>query len=783
MAFIYALDNTAPADTDLVKDGAAEIREFKNAVIERVNSFFGSVDNNPWQVKSGVTFLGNFTQSAGTAALQAVTATTVIASSNILAGASGILGWNTRASMQSPADGIIALTNAAATDFTRLQFGGTTASFPSLARSTTSIQVRLADNSALTDITALTFTGALVGNASTASSAAQLTTARNINGVSFNGTADITITASTTGTLTFGTHLTSGSASFSGTNATITSDATNLNTVSTIVARDASGNFVAGTPSFTALNVTSGTAALQAITGTTLTTSALYTVSGGLKINGSAATGAGVIMKDGSDGLWIQSITGGTNDLQVVTPAGSSIMRVPTGTANVVWTGGHSGITTLAASGLVTLTGTGQRLLGSGAGTSGQYIELANTGGDAFFGVNSSTGAGLFTGGAAYSTLIGSNNGTALELGSNFTVRLSISNAGAFDFKSNPLSGITTVSASGAYSSTVNGLSFTNTTAGTGPRYISLQNTSGGTFIGVEDSAGGNILAGSTAYATILNSFVNKPVQIGVNNTLIATFSVTGIAMNTLALSGVTTIATSSTINSQTISASANFTGSVTVASGFTVSAGTSAVQALTATSGVFTSFVKISATQLLYFDGGGDTYMSESSANVLNIIVGGADVFAMSGTVARFSLIDLRIDSAKKFYLDGGGDTYIHESSANTMTLVVGGANAFSTTAVAATFVGDFSVPTTKKMYLDGGSNTYITESSADTITAVTGATNSLVLTSTTAVFIGSIKTATVAGSAGAWKLGVARSAANVADTLITVNVDGTNYDLLAHT
>ena len=38
------------------------------------------------------------------------------------------------------------------------------------------------------------FTGALAGNASTASSAAQLTTARSINGTSFNGSANITTT-------------------------------------------------------------------------------------------------------------------------------------------------------------------------------------------------------------------------------------------------------------------------------------------------------------------------------------------------------------------------------------------------------------------------------------------------------------------------------------------------------------------------------------------------------------------------------------------------------------
>lgn len=46
-------------------------------------------------------------------------------------------------------------------------------------------------------LTATTFKGALSGNATTASSAAKLTTARTINGVSFDGTANITVADST----------------------------------------------------------------------------------------------------------------------------------------------------------------------------------------------------------------------------------------------------------------------------------------------------------------------------------------------------------------------------------------------------------------------------------------------------------------------------------------------------------------------------------------------------------------------------------------------------------
>lgn len=48
--------------------------------------------------------------------------------------AASILNWSTRSAIASPADGILRLTNAALSDFTRLQLGGTTAAFPAIGR-------------------------------------------------------------------------------------------------------------------------------------------------------------------------------------------------------------------------------------------------------------------------------------------------------------------------------------------------------------------------------------------------------------------------------------------------------------------------------------------------------------------------------------------------------------------------------------------------------------------------------------------------------------------------
>jgi len=93
------------------------------------------------------------------------------------------------------------------------------------------------------NFSANTVTAALSGNASTAT---QLQTARDINGVSFSGTNDITITANTPNTLSRGSFLTGNN--FNGSAATTWAvDANSANVVNKIVARDSSGNFSANT--------------------------------------------------------------------------------------------------------------------------------------------------------------------------------------------------------------------------------------------------------------------------------------------------------------------------------------------------------------------------------------------------------------------------------------------------------------------------------------------------------------------------------------------------------
>jgi hypothetical protein len=66
------------------------------------------------------------------------------------------LRCTSRLRVSSPADGNLLVTNWATGDFGRLQFGGTTSSFPALKRSATALQCRLADDTAFAPLEAST---------------------------------------------------------------------------------------------------------------------------------------------------------------------------------------------------------------------------------------------------------------------------------------------------------------------------------------------------------------------------------------------------------------------------------------------------------------------------------------------------------------------------------------------------------------------------------------------------------------------------------------------------
>lgn len=74
------------------------------------------------------------------------------ASGYALAGSTAALGWAGGSGMFNTSDGVIRLSNNAGTDFSRLQFGGTTSSFPALKRNTNYLEVKLADDSGYANI-------------------------------------------------------------------------------------------------------------------------------------------------------------------------------------------------------------------------------------------------------------------------------------------------------------------------------------------------------------------------------------------------------------------------------------------------------------------------------------------------------------------------------------------------------------------------------------------------------------------------------------------------------
>lgn len=89
---------------------------------------------------------------------------------------------------------------------------------------------------------------------------------------------------------------------------------------------------------------------------------------------------------------------------------------------------------------------------------------------------------------------------------------------------------------------------------------------------------------------------------------------------------------------------------------------------------------VVIAATGKLRIDGSssGDTYITESGANVMDFHQGGSLGFRLNPTfVVVTGSRDLSIQATQKFYLDNGANTYIAETAADTMAFYTAGVRA----------------------------------------------------------------------------------------------------------
>lgn len=88
-----------------------------------------------------------FAQKGDTNTFLALNTGTVTSTGSFLAGSSAFFGWSGRGRITAASDGVFLMRNGALNDFGRLQFGGTTSSFPSIKRNGTGLQTRLADDS------------------------------------------------------------------------------------------------------------------------------------------------------------------------------------------------------------------------------------------------------------------------------------------------------------------------------------------------------------------------------------------------------------------------------------------------------------------------------------------------------------------------------------------------------------------------------------------------------------------------------------------------------------
>jgi hypothetical protein len=225
----------------------------------------------------------------------------------------------------------------------------------------------------LTSVSSTTFVGALTGNASTATSAATLTTPRAINGVSFNGSAAITITSNTTNALTIGTGL-SGT-SFNGSAAVTVALASGygdtLNPYASKTANYvlAAPNGTAGVPTFRAIVASDIPTLNQNTTGSaaTLTTPrAIY----GNNFDGSAALTQIIASTYGGTGNGFTKFSGPTTAEKTFTLPDASSTILTSNAAVTILQGGTGQTTADAAfNALSPVTTLGDLIYGSAANT------------------------------------------------------------------------------------------------------------------------------------------------------------------------------------------------------------------------------------------------------------------------------------------------------------------------------------------------------------------------------------------------------------------------------
>jgi hypothetical protein len=582
--------------------------------------------------------------------------------------------------------------------------------------------------------------------------------------VTFSGSGNTTLTATigansvALGTDTTGNYAGSVSASGTGisiigsagegTDFTVVSNATATNTVSTIVSRDSSGNFSAGT-------ITATTFSGNATTATSAGTAGTATNAGSAGTSVSAGT-AGTATNAGSAGTSVSAGTAGT-----ATNAGSAGTSVTAGSAG---TATNSANTNVVLDTTSTIYITGSRSNAS-IGSTPVYVlsgvsALGNT-------VTATT----FSGNATTATTAGSA-GTAVNAGS----------AGSATTATNAGSAGTSVSAGTAGTATNAGSAGTSVSAGTAGTATNAGTAGTATNAG---SAGTSVTAGSAGTAT---NAANVNVVLDTTSTIYLSGSRSNASIGSTPvyiLSGVSALG--NTLTATTFSGNAT-TATTAGAAGTAVNAGSAGTSVSAGTAGTATNAGSAGSATTATNAGSAGTSVTAGSAGTAvnagsattatnsgtagtatnagtagtatNAGSAGTSVTAGSaGTANNSANTNVVLDTATTIYLTGSRS---NASIGATPVYVLSGVSALGNTITATTFSGNATTATTA-----GSAGTAVNAGNAGSATTATSAG-----TAGTATNAGSAGTSVTAGSAGT---AVNSGSAGSATTAISAGTAGT--------
>lgn len=124
------------------------------------------------------------------------------------------------------------------------------------------------------------------------------------------------------------------------------------------------------------------------------------------------------------------------------------------------------------------------------------------------------------------------------------------------------------------------------------------------------------------------------------------------------------------------------------------------------------TGNISASGTNRVEFGGAGsDTYIFEQAANRLDIVVGNTTFFALTGTFASVEAgVDFGVKPTRKIFLDGGVDTSIRQSAADVITLETGATDILQINASGLTVLtGDLTLADTINIVVNATTGTKI--------------------------------------------------------------------------